>query len=81
MEGKGHENFLKHFEYQIEWFDIILFSLEQLRMLMGTMYVAGGLTACLMNVEEFVEPFQQILMRSQYVTIASYISYKIIITL
>ena len=30
---------------------------------MGTMYVADGLTAPLVNVEEFVEPFQQILMK------------------
>ena len=36
---------------------------------MVTLYVADGLTACLMNVEEFVAPFQQILMRSQYVAI------------
>ena len=35
---------------------------EQLRMPMGTMYVADGLRATLVNVEACVETFQQISM-------------------
>ena len=34
---------------------------------METMYVADGLRAPLMSVEEFVEHFQQILMEEMYV--------------
>ena len=44
---------------------------SQSRMLMGTTYVADGLRAHLANVEEFVGPSQQTLMRSLYVTIIS----------
>ena len=38
-------------------------------MLMVTMYVADGLRATSVSVEEFVEHFQQILMEEMYVTV------------
>ena len=38
------------------------FLTKQLRMLMETMYVVDGLRAPLVNVEKFVEAFQQISM-------------------
>jgi hypothetical protein len=46
---------------------LFFFSLEQLGMLMVTMYVADGLKASLMSVEMFVEPSHQVLMRRLYV--------------
>ena len=48
---------------------------------MVTMYVADGLRALLVSVEEFVEPSQQIWMRLLYVIILSIASHTVIINL